>query len=65
MYEHILSGEVDFGISSAHRVPEGLVVEPLFRETVVLALAVDHPLRRQWPNGVPRAALAQLPFIAL
>jgi DNA-binding transcriptional LysR family regulator len=41
--EALLAGRVDLAIGSFRRVPEPFAYEPLFRETRVWVLSVDHP----------------------
>jgi DNA-binding transcriptional LysR family regulator len=41
--EALLAGRVDLAIGSFRRVPEPFTYEPLFRETRVWVLSVDHP----------------------
>jgi DNA-binding transcriptional LysR family regulator len=42
--ESLLAGRVDLAIGSFRRVPEPFAYEPLFRETRVWVLSVDHPV---------------------
>ncbi|HZU08129.1 MAG TPA: LysR family transcriptional regulator [Chloroflexota bacterium] len=65
VFEQVLRGAVDFGIALGYQVPRGLHTEPLFCEPVVLVVSPSHPIVRRWPKGIPRAALAGLPLVAL
>lgn len=65
VFEQVLRGTVDFSIALGYQVPRGLHTEPLFCEPVVLVVSPNHPVVRRWPRGIPRAALAGLPLVAL
>jgi DNA-binding transcriptional LysR family regulator len=65
VFEQVLRGSVDYGIALGQQVPRGLQAEPLFSEPVELVVAPNHPMVRRWPNGIPRAALAGLPLVAM
>ncbi|MEM8701476.1 MAG: LysR family transcriptional regulator [Pseudomonadota bacterium] len=43
----VSSGEADFGICSLPLLEPNAVFEPLFEESIVLAMAEDHPLARE------------------
>jgi DNA-binding transcriptional LysR family regulator len=64
IYERILRGSVDFGVLIGHEIPQGVIVEPLYRDRLVLVMASDHPLFKRWPRALPPAALADVPFIS-
>jgi DNA-binding transcriptional LysR family regulator len=65
IFDSVQRGVIDFGISFEFEVPETIHAERLYRDQLVLVVGADHPLIDRWKRGIPRAALRNLPLIAL
>jgi DNA-binding transcriptional LysR family regulator len=65
IYEQVLRGTVDFGITVACGQPLGILVEPLYRDQMVLVMSPEHPAGRGLAGPLSPGDLARLPLLAL
>jgi DNA-binding transcriptional LysR family regulator len=65
VFEHVLRGTVDLGITLGHAVPPDLVARPLYYDDVVLVVGRTHPWARRGDRPLPLALLAQQPLIVM
>lgn len=59
----LLRGEADFAFTSVSPSEQDFVVEPLFTESLLLALPAEDPLARL--DSVPLSAVRERPFVAM
>jgi LysR family transcriptional regulator for metE and metH len=65
IHEHVLRGAVDFAVTVRHGPLSGVVVEPLYRDRMVLVASPEHPVARRSNGPLALSDLARLPLVSL
>jgi DNA-binding transcriptional LysR family regulator len=65
VFERVLRGTAELGISLGYQVPAGLVSRSLYRDAMVLVVGRGHPWARRGPQPLPLGALALQPLVVL
>ncbi len=63
--DQVVRGIVDFGVTVGHGLPVGVVVEPLYRDPMVLVVSPEHDVARESARPLSLRDLARLPLLAL
>jgi DNA-binding transcriptional LysR family regulator len=65
VFEDVLRGTVDFGITLGYHVPAGLVTRSLYQDELVLVVGREHPWSHRANHTLPLQMLALQPLLAL